>query len=440
MTSLQSRRMARHAALAIVAMATADGVLPRGRQVGTAAPHADMWITERAMITPDMRPSANPFRSNAAAEALAVGPHGRTDHPGPGDPAGAGLADGLGVRGHVLDQRGQAVGVEQVGRADGQVLAHVVERRPHLPRPAPRPAPPRPAGRRRAGRRPRALPGCRDAAGGRSSSRRRRTRPPDASAKIASIRPRTSRSLTRGLERHLDLGRPALPHSPASNRVLRSARSASSATRSASTAPPSSSTSISRIWPNRSSSQRWNAVPALRPRRRRPRHRPPDLRGQLGRIPGHRDQRGHADPVRQLDRDRPVGPPPGPLGQQQVSVGRPAGDQFGVARGHRRPPAAPAAPRTAPPQHRQPSTGTHRARASGRAHQVAGLADRLVPDAARGGAGHDAVSGSASAGFSAPSSGGSAHSTTSPAPASQLRPTSCRNAEGPSGLLPAPHQ
>jgi hypothetical protein len=37
------------------------------------------------------------------------------------------------VGGNVLDQSGQAGGVEQVGRADGEVVAHVVERGPHLP-------------------------------------------------------------------------------------------------------------------------------------------------------------------------------------------------------------------------------------------------------------------------------------------------------------------
>ena len=48
---------------------------------------------------------------------------------------------------------------------------------------------------------------------------------------------------------------------------------------------------------------------ALRPRRRRARHRPPDLAGQLGRVPGHRDQGRDTDPARQVDRDsgRPAG-------------------------------------------------------------------------------------------------------------------------------------
>ena len=45
-------------------------------------------------------------------------------------------------------------------------------------------------------------------------------------------------------------------------------------------------------------------------RRGRPRHRPPDLRGQPGRVPGHLDQRRDPEPAGQLDRDRPVGPAP----------------------------------------------------------------------------------------------------------------------------------
>ena len=350
----------------------ATGFRPRGRSPGAAA--AALGVRRH----PARRHHRGRRSARAARRLRPLGQHHRRQ---PGRPGGRPRRGRVARRSRAEDGL-QRLTIRQVGRLDGRCPCVRSGRRPAPARGVRRAARPRRAGRARAGagRRPRAGWSSSRRAGSRPSPARRRPRRSGRGRPGRRGPARTAPRRRAGPGRRTDPSR--TPRSPRRGRRRRRCRC-----RRGRAGRRGRAAAAGRSGPR---PRRGSRVPNRAARRRRPRHRPGQVAGELLRLGLQPQQRGRrqARRERHLDLGAALGPC---LGQQPLDLGVPLGDPGGLDHvevdvlgrpGRRRGPARPPRAGAAPPRR-----GRSAARAATGPRRRSGLGSPLAGLSSHGGSG-----------------------------------------------------